>query len=79
MSLLSKKIRYELLISGMQCEKCEEHVQDVLKEIKGAKKVDADYKTGKILIECKNPISNETFQTQLEKVNKTFISLTKLD
>ncbi len=46
--------KIKIKIKGMMCEGCENRVQNALKEIKGVENVEADHKTGMVMITGKN-------------------------
>ena len=52
--MLDEKMRLrkrKLKVEGMTCSGCEQKVEEVLQGLKGIRSVDADYKTGKLILE----------------------------
>ena len=50
--MLDIKLRKrKLKIDGMTCSGCEQKIKGALEELKGVQNVDADYKTGKLILE----------------------------
>lgn len=49
-------------VKGMHCEGCEKRIKNALGDIKGVKKVEADYKKGIVTVEAKSKIDDKTIE-----------------
>lgn len=76
--LLKKRVKIQLQVEGMMCSHCAKSVEESIKSIKGVKKVEADNKTGIVLLESKDVITEDDIRVKIESVGKKLISYTLL-
>lgn len=57
-----------LNVRGMMCEGCENRVKNALKNIQGVETVDADFKTGKVVITANEEVNPEQFKEIIEDI-----------
>ncbi len=57
-----------LKLEGMVCNGCENRVQNVIKTIKGVKKVEANYKEGTVTILTKVDIDEKILKEKIENI-----------
>lgn len=49
----------KLNVTGMKCEGCENRIKNVVGDIDGVSKVEADYKTGVVTILCEKDLNDK--------------------
>ena len=49
----------KLNVTGMKCEGCENRIKNVVSDIAGVSKVEADYKTGVVTVYCDKDLKKE--------------------
>lgn len=57
-----------LNVKGMMCEGCENRVKNALKNIQGIETIDADFKTGKVVITANEEVNPEQFKEIIEDI-----------
>lgn len=57
-----------LNVKGMMCEGCENRVQNVLGNIDGVERVNADYKTGKVSISLNKEVEQSIFEKAIDDI-----------
>ena len=60
----------ELKVSGMHCEGCERRIKNVISEIKEVKNVEADHENGKVKVELKKELTEDTKNKITENIEK---------
>ncbi|NOZ56106.1 MAG: heavy-metal-associated domain-containing protein [Calditrichaeota bacterium] len=56
-----------LQVEGMTCTGCEAKVERALQKIEGVQSVDADYKTGKVVVQVKGKVDKEALRKAVDK------------
>ena len=62
-----KLIQYTLIIDGMKCGMCESHVNDVVRRVKGVKKVTSSHLKGNTVVIMEESTSKEEIKNVIEK------------
>ena len=62
-----KLIQYTLIIDGMKCGMCESHVNDVVRRVKGVKKVTSSHLKGNTVVVMEETTSKEEIKNVIEK------------
>lgn len=62
-----KLIQYTLTIDGMKCGMCESHVNDVVRRVKGVKKVTSSHLKGNIVVLMEETTSKKEIKNVIEK------------
>ncbi len=57
---------YEIIIKGMMCEGCENRVKNGLKTIDGVNEVNANHKTGKVVISADEDVRLEELEEKID-------------
>lgn len=57
-----------LYVKGMMCEGCQNRVKNALKNIQGIETIDADFKTGKVVITANEEVNPEQFKEIIEDI-----------
>lgn len=55
-------------VKGMVCGGCENRIKNVLKEMRGIEKVEADYRKGKVIIQTREDIREREIQDKLKDI-----------
>lgn len=58
----------KLNVKGMMCTGCEKRIKNALGELKGIKTVDANHKTGQVVINSDIDISIEEIKNKIEDI-----------
>lgn len=56
----------ELTVTGMTCDGCERSVGNAIGRLSGVSKVEADHRTGRVLVEAEGPIDGEAVRDAVE-------------
>ena len=56
-----------LQVDGMTCTGCEAKVERALQEVEGVQKVDADYRTGRVVVRTDGKVSKEKLEKAVEQ------------
>lgn len=57
-----------LKVEGMECEGCENRVQNIVKQIEGVENVVANHKNGTVTITLKQEIKEEIIKERIEDI-----------
>ena len=63
-----KSFEKQFVVEGMHCMHCAKKVEDVLKKIKGVKKVTVDLDSGKVTMISKNEIDAAVINSAIEQL-----------
>lgn len=58
----------KLKVKGMMCTGCENRIKNAIGEIKGIKSVDANHKTGQVVINSDNEVNIEEIKSVVEDI-----------
>ena len=56
-----------LQVDGMTCTGCEAKVERALQKVEGVREVDADYKTGRVVVRTNGEVSKEKLEKAVEQ------------
>ena len=56
----------ELKVNGMVCEGCENRVKNALSTIEGVDKVEANHKTGKVIVSINKEIEKSVLEEKID-------------
>lgn len=68
----------KILIEGMSCNHCVNHVNEALKEIYGVKSVKVDLKGKNALVELEEDVEDEKFKEAIEDAGYEVVGIEKL-
>jgi copper chaperone CopZ len=58
----------EFNVKGMHCHSCETLVKDELMDMKGVKKVEADFKAGKVTVEADDVVDMNVLKSKIKEL-----------
>lgn len=59
-------------VKGTHCESCKALIEDVCKEMSGVSSVNADFKTGKVVVEHSVPLDKKKLKSEIESLGDKY-------